>query len=368
MATINTSTSVNTQGSGHRALQQSTSNTCIASDEDGDRLKSLPNDDERLRYLAAIVESSDDAIVTKNLQGYITSWNSGAERLFGFARAEAVGKHITIIIPEDRLEEEREILARLRAGERIDHFETVRRRNDGSLVNISLTVSPVKDGHGNVVGASKIARDISERRRAAEQQELMLREMHHRVRNLFTLASSIVTMSARSALSPKQLAETACNRLRALATAQTLTMRPLKDREKRTRFQTLLRCVLEPFWSSQDQKDISMSVLGDDPELANNAATGLALVIHELATNAVKYGGLSPAGHGVSIQCNVDTDEVRIQWRESGVTMSDATDGFGSWIIKATIEHQLHGTFLRTADPNGLIINMAIPAAKLRDD
>src|SRR5664279_5307123 len=101
MATINTSTSVNTQGSGHRALQQSTSNTCIASDEDGDRLKSLPNDDERLRYLAAIVESSDDAIVTKNLQGYITSWNSGAERLFGFARAEAVGKHITIIIPED---------------------------------------------------------------------------------------------------------------------------------------------------------------------------------------------------------------------------------------------------------------------------
>jgi PAS domain S-box-containing protein len=116
--------------------------------------------------LSAIVDSSDDAIISKDLNGVVTSWNKSAERLFGYSAAEAVGKSIAeLLIPADRQEEEPKILERLRRGERIDHFETVRRCKDGSLLDISLTISPVKDSAGRIIGASKIARDITDRKR-----------------------------------------------------------------------------------------------------------------------------------------------------------------------------------------------------------
>src|SRR3546814_12966636 len=111
------------------------------------------------------------------------SWNAGAERLFGFTEDEAIGRPVTILLPEERLDEEPEILRRIRRGERVEHFETVRRRKDGSLIDISLTVSPVKDGDGRIIGASKIARDITERRLAVEHHRLLLDQMSHRVKN-----------------------------------------------------------------------------------------------------------------------------------------------------------------------------------------
>ncbi len=124
-------------------------------------------DRERDRnLLGAIVDSSDDAIISKNLDGIITSWNKGAQRMFGYTAEETVGKSITILVPPDRLQEEPRILTRLRKGESVDHFETIRRRKDGALRDISLTISPIRDEHGRIVGASKIARDISEHRRA----------------------------------------------------------------------------------------------------------------------------------------------------------------------------------------------------------
>ena len=124
--------------------------------------------EQATRLLAAIVESSHDAIVSKSLNGVITSWNKGAERLFGYAAEEAIGQNITLIIPPERRDEERTILEQLRRGERVDHFETVRMRKDGSLLDVSLTISPMKDASGRVVGASKLARDITERNRAQE--------------------------------------------------------------------------------------------------------------------------------------------------------------------------------------------------------
>jgi PAS domain S-box-containing protein len=122
--------------------------------------------EERAQQLASIVESSDDAIVSKDLDGIIRTWNSGAERLFGYSAAEVIGKPVTILFPPGREDEEPGILARIRRGERIDHYETVRRRKDGGLLDISLTVSPVRDAGGNIVGASKIARDITARKEA----------------------------------------------------------------------------------------------------------------------------------------------------------------------------------------------------------
>ncbi len=133
--------------------------------------------DKAIGLLAAIVDSSDDAIVSKNLDGVITSWNKGAERLFGYSPEDAVGQHITLIIPADRRGEETMIIERLRRGERIEHFDTVRRRKDGSLVDISVTISPVKDGAGRVIGASKVARDITKRReieQALSERALLL--------------------------------------------------------------------------------------------------------------------------------------------------------------------------------------------------
>src|SRR6185369_3816071 len=119
--------------------------------------------DEAWQRLAAIVESSDDAIIGKDLNGIITSWNKSAQRIFGYTPEEALGRSILILIPEDRQPEEPAILDRIRRGERVDHYETVRRRKDGSLVNISITVSPIRGSDGRIVGASKIARDITDR-------------------------------------------------------------------------------------------------------------------------------------------------------------------------------------------------------------
>ncbi|HEY1462457.1 MAG TPA: PAS domain S-box protein, partial [Terriglobales bacterium] len=128
--------------------------------------------------LAAIVDSSDDAVISKSLNGIITSWNKSAELLFGYTSEEAVGKHITLIIPPDRLSEEKTIIERLKRGERMDHFETVRIGKNGQLLDISLTVSPVRDSEGRIVGASKVARDITDKKRI----ERTLRESEQRYR------------------------------------------------------------------------------------------------------------------------------------------------------------------------------------------
>jgi len=130
-------------------------------------------EEESSRRLAAIVESSDDAIVGKDLDGTITSWNHGAERIFGYKAREIVGKPVSVLIPKDRENEEPGILQRLRRGERIDHYETIRRHKNGTLLDISLTISPVKDATGKIIGASKIARDITERKRIDRQQQAL---------------------------------------------------------------------------------------------------------------------------------------------------------------------------------------------------
>jgi PAS domain S-box-containing protein len=145
--------------------------------------------------LAAIVESSDDAIISKDLDGIIHTWNKGAERIFGYRGDEAIGKHITLLIPQDRHREEADILARLARGERIDHFQTVRIRKDGTSVEVSLSISPVKDSAGRVIGASKIARDITQQRR----MELALRESEEHFRNMAeTAADAIFQIDDRS--------------------------------------------------------------------------------------------------------------------------------------------------------------------------
>ena len=146
------------------------------------------------RRIASIVESSDAAIVSKDLDGVIVTWNKSAEQVFGYTAEEVIGKPITILIPPDRHDEEPAILERIRRGEHIEHYETVRIRKDRSPVDISLTVSPIKNAEGKIIGASKIARDIAERKRSEAQITVLAREAEHRAKNVLATVQAIVNL------------------------------------------------------------------------------------------------------------------------------------------------------------------------------
>ena len=140
------------------------------------RMRELERAELAQLFLAAIVESADDAIIGKTLESIVTSWNRGAERIFGYTAEEMIGQSITRLIPPGHDNEEPEIIARLRKGDRIEHYETQRKKKDGTIIDISLTVSPIFDMDGNIIGASKIARDISDRKRIEERERAALQQ------------------------------------------------------------------------------------------------------------------------------------------------------------------------------------------------
>ncbi len=320
-----------------------------------------------LAWLSAIVENSDDAILSKTLDGIITTWNPGATRLFGFSAEEAVGRHITIIIPEDRASEEEEIIGRLRRGDRVHHFETVRRRKDGSLVDISLTVSPVRDRRGRIIGASKIARDITEARLASERQNLLLREMNHRIKNLFALTGGLVALSARAANSVEQLAGDISERIKALGRAHSLTLPDLAC--DLAPGETTMRGVLEAILAPYAELPAShIHIAGGDVQVVPRCITPLALLFHELATNAAKYGALSATGERLDIAIDVQGDEIAIMWRERSTRVTNSApthEGFGNHLEKASIRG-LNGFIEREWNGNILSINIRFPLNRLQ--
>lgn len=319
---------------------------------------------ENLQYhLAAIVEGSDDAIITKNLDSIILSWNSAAERLFGYAREEAIGQPITMIFPEGRMDEEAGFIERLRRGERIAHFETIRKRKDGSLVPISLTVSPVRNTEGDVIGASKIARDITIQHKMAEQQRLLLSEMRHRVGNSFAVAGGLLAVAARQANTVEELTSSMRQRLNTLANVHSKAVSdPLGRTPEASSLSELVSTILEPF--SGDA--LPRMDLPDLPVCAA-AVTPLALVFFELATNAVKYGGLSDAGGGLTIRGDCFDGRLILKWHESGVDTPAPADvdhvGFGTWMCQRTVSVSLGGSFQRVFKSGGMIATLDVDLA-----
>jgi two-component system, chemotaxis family, CheB/CheR fusion protein len=286
--------------------------------------------------LAAIVDSSLDAIVSKDLNGIVTTWNRGAERLFGYTAGEMIGRSISTLIPPDRQYEETDILERVRRGERVDHYEAVRRRKDGSLVDISLTVSPVKDSAGKVVGASKIARDISEKKEAQARQELLAREIQHRTANLFAIVLAVVSSSFEGKHSVKDAEAAVVGRLSSLAE----THLKLLDKEwQGADLAEIVRSEMSPYAGR-------VEVEGPSLMLTASAAQSFALSLHELATNAAKYGALSNATGRVHISWSKLTSNASnrftFRWQEQGgPPVSPPTQkGFGSVVLQeAMTEH-----------------------------
>lgn len=322
--------------------------------------------------LASIVESSGDAIISCDLDGRITSWNAGAQRLYGYAPAEAMGRPITMLTPSGRPDEEMPIIQRIRNGEHVEHYETLRQRRDGTLVPVSLTASPVKDAEGRIVGVSKIARDNSEVRRAQERQELLLREMNHRIKNLFALASGMVMLSARSATSARDMATKVQGRLSALARAHDLTLsRAAVDRPatEATTLDALIQTIVSPYDDGSGPWPRRIVTNGPEVAVGAGAITSVALLIYELATNAARHGALAAATGQVLIDWRLDGPDLSIVWREQGapsrVIREPTPEGFGSLLSRATVTGQLGGAMTREWTADGVVIRLTVPAARL---
>jgi len=291
----------------------------------------LRESEQQLRWLASIIASNDDAIISKNLDGMITSWNGGAERMYGYTAEEAIGQPITILIPEDRQNEEREISARIKCGEHIDHFETVRRCKHGRLVAVSLTVSPIKDAEGKIVGASKIARDITERKRSDEHIATLAREAQHRVQATVNLSHSDTPDGLKRAIE---------GRIQALANVHGLLV---KAHWPGAELSSIVAQELAPY---RGRDEARARIDGSDVLLMPNTAQAIAVTLHELATNAVKYGSLSVAKGRVEVAWSrAAAGPLTLRWTESGgpPAKKPTRKGFGTRVIERMIREQLKG-------------------------
>lgn len=284
--------------------------------------------------LSAIVRSSDDAIVSKSLEGRILSWNLAAERLFGYTEAEAVGQSITMIIPPQRQNEEREILAKLRRGERIDHFETVRQAKDGRRIDISLTISPLRDRSGKIIGASKIARDITAQkqlqealRRANQRKDEFLATLAHELRNpLAPISNSLHLLRLSSD------AEPAARRIHEIMEQQVNHMVRLVDdlmdvsrisngkielRKEPIELAVLVDEAVETSRPHIEAAGLQLALrLPTEPITINADRVRIGQVIANLLNNAAKY---TPSGGQVWLTAWQHEGEAILSVRDSGI-------------------------------------------------
>ncbi|MGH8199462.1 MAG: hybrid sensor histidine kinase/response regulator [Steroidobacteraceae bacterium] len=285
-------------------------------------------------WLAAIIDSSDDAVVSKTLDGIVTSWNPAAVRLFGYEPAEIIGKPITTVIPVELHAEEAEILGRLRRGERVDHFETIRLAKDGRRIEISLTISPIRDEEGTIIGASKIARDITERRRserllraADRQKDEFLATLAHELRNpLAPICAAAELLKQAKSLAPELRAATAI--LERQARHMTHLVDDLLDMSRitsgRIRLQPepidlteLLRGVIETYRQSAEtlRHQVTFAASGV-PVYVNGDRIRLAQIASNILHNAVKY---TPPGGRIEIGLRTENRQAIVNVRDNGM-------------------------------------------------
>ena len=287
--------------------------------------------EERSAILAAIVDSSDDAIISKDLNGIITSWNRSAERLFGYTQEEMIGMSILKLIPADRLQEEPEIISKIKAGQRVKHFETKRLTSQGNLIDVSLTISPVINPGGKIIGISKIARDITDKKLEEQRKNDFIAIVSHELKTPLTSMRSYVQLALRKA---KERADA--------FTVSVLDRADNQTRKMTTMIQDFLNLSrLEEGKMSLNCTDFSLSevmkeIVEDTITLApshhisyepsiNAFITGdrekICQVLTNLIGNAVKY---SPEGSTVTIKCETERDQVLLSVSDQGYGIGPA--------------------------------------------
>lgn len=361
--------------------------------------------------LAAIIESSDDAIVSKTLDGIIQSWNRAAEVMFGYTAAEATGRHITLIIPPELRHEEDEILAKLRRGERIAHFETIRRTKDGRDLNISLTVSPIRDASGQVIGASKVARDITERKSLERDRERLLRwerDTRKQLSDAVSARDEFIAVAAHELRNPLHVVHLT---LQLLQRASTDSPRMAELVEKAgfqlRRLNTLVERLLDvtrvrsgTFELFRENFDMSVLVREIVARFANEPpATRIALevdatirgswdrlridqVLTNLLSNAVKYGTRNPIG----ISASSDGSRVTVKVRDEGIGIGEEELprifdrferlnagsgreglGLGLWIAKIIVEAHGGAILAESEVGKGSVFTVTLPLRQSND-
>jgi PAS domain S-box-containing protein len=310
----------------------------------------------QIKWLASIVEFGNDAIISKDLDGIITSWNKGAERLFGYSAEEAIGRPVTILIPSETKEEEYAILRNIRRGDRVKPYETVRRRKDGSLIDISLTVSPVRDDEGKIIGASRIARDITERKRSEAQISILAREAEHRAKNLLANVKAMVQLS--QADTAEGLREAIAGRIKALANVHSLFV---KSRWTGAELGSLVKQELSPY---SRQGEALTRIDGPTVMLKPDVAQAVAVILHELATNAAKYGALSVPQGQVRVAWSCTAGRVVLCWTEVGGPPANPPThkGFGTQVIEAIVRGRVGGDVRLDWRAEGLTCEIALLA------
>jgi PAS domain S-box-containing protein len=298
---------------------------------------------EATQHLSAIVESSFDAIVSKNLNGVITTWNNGAQRLFGYTANEAVGQPVTMLIPADQQDEEPQILDRIHRGERVETYETIRRRKDGKLVPVSLTISPVRNAAGRIIGASKIARDISATKESEHRIRTLMREVNHRVKNQYAVILSMVRETNKRSDSAAVFERLVRERIMALSRSHDLLVSG--DWKGTTIFELLL-AQIKAFGEEE-----RVSISGPSIVLSPNAVQYLGMAFHELGTNSAKHGVLSGAEGTIAVFWEIVTSEAqkrfKLTWREKDgpkVQTIAKNGGFGSVVLKRVAPQAVNGT------------------------
>ncbi|RWI22113.1 MAG: PAS domain S-box protein [Mesorhizobium sp.] len=312
-------------------------------------------------HLSAIVASSFDAIVSKDLNTIIKSWNHGAERLFGYTAEEAIGRSVTMLIPADHQDEEPRILERIRRGERVETYETIRQRKDGSLVPVSLTVSPVRNATGHIIGASKIARDITSARENEHRIRMLMREVNHRVKNQYSVILSMIRETNKRAKSPAEFEREVRERITALARSHDLLV--MGDWKGVTVFELLLSQAK----SFGNEERISMS--GPSIILSPNAVQYLGIAFHELATNSAKYGVLSGDQGQISVAWNTTGSGAsrlfHLSWTETDgpEVQTLGEGGFGTVVLKRVAPEAIGGKGNLEYGPHGITWSVEAPLA-----
>jgi PAS domain S-box-containing protein len=311
---------------------------------------------ELSKRTASMVESCNDAIISKGLDGIIQTWNPGAARLFGYKAAEIIGRSITTLIPADRQDEESLIIERIGRGERIEHYETIRKTKDGSLIPISLTISPIKNSDGKIIGASKIAHDISDRRQKEAHIALLSREVSHRSKNLMTLIQATVHLARGT--TPEEVKGAIEGRIQALANVHGQVE---QSEGAGAEIRQLIDQELLPFRQALTQVDI----VGPRVVLKPQAAQALAMAVHELTTNAVKYGALSVSRGRLRVEWTEQKGRLALAWLESHGPRVEPPSrrSFGTLAIEQMLRHQLKGEVEFDWRAAGLVCKLALDSA-----